>query len=372
MIIMPLWNSRLALTRSLLLSKQLKVAIYYITAMLIRFPPISSFLLMPLPFSIALAPTRQVYRFSRDTFLENIAVRPSGSLLVTVATAPDLYLVNPSDPVPQPVLVHRFSEALATLGITETSPDTFYLTVVNATLSHIIPSPKSTRIYRVSFPRPDEAVADVRLVATVLDAGLLNGLTPLDVNTILAADSSKGAVHAIDVASGTSRMVLQDPLMAPLANFTGPGFNLGINGVHVRDNHLYFTNTVRALFARIAINADGTSAGAPATIISNAPSGTGFDDFALGWSGRAFAAVGAGNTIYEIGPDGRQEVIAGGLNSTEVAEPTSVVFGKGAGWGKLFVTTAGGLGVPVNGDAVVGGQVVEIDLRASAEGFTKG
>ena len=126
--------------------------------MLVRFPPISSFLLILLPFSIALAPTRQIYRFSRDTFLENIAVRPSGSLLVTVGTAPDLYLFNPSDPIPQPVLVHKFSGALATLGITETIPDTFYLTAVNATLSHIIPSPKSARIYRVSFPRPDESV----------------------------------------------------------------------------------------------------------------------------------------------------------------------------------------------------------------------
>ena len=126
--------------------------------MLVRFPPISSFLLILLPFSIALAPTRQIYRFSRDTFLENIAVRPSGSLLVTVGTAPDLYLFNPSDPIPQPVLVHKFSGALATLEITETIPDTFYLTAVNATLSHIIPSPKSARIYRVSFPRPDESV----------------------------------------------------------------------------------------------------------------------------------------------------------------------------------------------------------------------
>ena len=337
--------------------------------MLIKIPSLSSLLLVLLPVSTALAPTRLLHQFPNDTYLENIAVRPNGSLLVTAGTAPDLYLLNPSNPSPQPILVHRFTDALGTFGITETTPDTFYLIVSNGSLSQIIPPPKSTRIFRVSFPEPDEMFANVQLISIVSDVGLLNGLTSLDADTILAADSVQGVVHAINLTSGISKVVIQDPLMAPLSNFTGPGFNLGINGLHIQDNYLYFTNTARAIFARIAINTDGRPAGPPATVIADAPSGAGFDDFALGWGGCAFAAVGTGNTIDEIGLDGRQEIIAGNLNSTEIAEPTSVAFGKGMEWGKLYVTTGGGFAAPVNGDVVVGGQVVEIDLRERRQGW---
>ena len=55
--------------------------------------------------------------------------------------------------------------------------------------------------------------------------------------------------------------------------------------------------------------------------------------------------------------------MAGDLNSTELAEPTSCAFGRGRGEeGKLFVTTGGGLAVPVNGDEIVGGQVVGVEV----------
>jgi len=50
------------------------------------------------------------------------------------------------------------------------------------------------------------------------------------------------------------------------------------------------------------------------------------------------------------------------MGSTEIAEPTSAQFGRTLRDRKtLYVTTAGGLGVPVNGTEVVGGQLVAVD-----------
>ena len=60
---------------------------------------------------------------------------------------------------------------------------------------------------------------------------------------------------------------------------------------------------------------------------------------------------------------GGQSVIAGNLNSTAIAEPTSAQLGRN---GVLYVTTAGGLAVPVvvGGEEVrVGGQLVAVDLN---------
>jgi hypothetical protein len=88
-----------------------------------------------------------------------------------------------------------------------------------------------------------------------------------------------------------------------------------------------------------------------------------FNDFAVGKDGAIYLATGTENVITGVRADGEMRILAGGLNSTEVAEPTSLV------WGRterdkdiLYVTTGGWLGGPVNESVVVGGQVLSIDL----------
>ncbi len=314
----------------------------------------------PLLFTIlhltsALSPTRLIYQFPLGTWLENLAVRPCGSILLSTVTAPEIYLINPLAPNPQPTLVHNFTEASWTVGITETIPDTFYVAAANGSLTELPPAPGSNRLFRVRFPYFGAATPQVELAATVGDAVFLNGLTTLDARTVLAADCVKGAIWAINVIDGSSKIVIQDPLMAP--NAANP---IGVNGLRILNGQLYFTNSAQSLFAKIAIKPDGTPRGPPATVIAS----TAADDFALDWRGDAFIATAGGNTIVEVKKNGKQAIIAGDLNSTEIAEPTSARFGRT--WqdrGTLYVTTAGGLGVPIKGDERVGGQLVAVDVR---------
>ena len=74
-------------------------------------------------------------------------------------------------------------------------------------------------------------------------------------------------------------------------------------------------------------------------------------------------ATGPGNSIEEVGRDGESQVIIAGIvNSTEIAEPTSAQFGRTAADREvLYVTTGGGLAAPVDGDEIVGGQLVAVD-----------
>ena len=55
-------------------------------------------------------------------------------------------------------------------------------------------------------------------------------------------------------------------------------------------------------------------------------------------------------------------ILAGNINSTDIAEPTSAAFGRNGKENILYVTTAGGLFFPVNGTEVVGGQLVAVLL----------
>lgn len=317
------------------------------------------FLLPLLPALItALAPTHLVYEAPKGTWFENLAVRACGSILLTTTTSPDLWLINPFSPNPTPNLLHQFTPGLETLGITETTPDTFQVVVANATL-------KTNTIHTVSFP-PSSDIPQTHLAATISEAGLLNGLVTLNPTTILAADSLKGVVWAVDTPTGASRIVLSDPLMAPVTTpTTDPNHIIGINGIKLRGSTLYFTNTAQALFAQIAIHPNGTALRAAETI-AHSPPGTTYDDFALDTRGDAFLTTAQGNTIEEVGKGGveRRGIIAGNVNSTEIAEPTAARFGRTVeDTNVLYVTTGGGLEAPINGDEVVGGQLVGVDMR---------
>ena len=97
--------------------------------------------------------------------------------------------------------------------------------------------------------------------------------------------------------------------------------------------------------------------------MAHAPPGESYDDFTFDIFGNAFLATSQRNSIAEFNTrNGEQEIVAGNVNSTAIAEPTSAQLGVD---GVLYVTTAGGLAVPVvvGGEEVrVGGQLVAVEL----------
>lgn len=83
-----------------------------------------------------------IHQFPDPTWVENIAVRKNGHLLVTIVISPELYLIDPLtsslDPTSNKTatLIHSFAPSFAAvLGITETQPDQFYVVVGNLSLA---------------------------------------------------------------------------------------------------------------------------------------------------------------------------------------------------------------------------------------------
>ncbi|KAK0508793.1 hypothetical protein JMJ35_009069 [Cladonia borealis] len=325
-------------------------------------------LLLPLlsTLTTALYPTKQIYQFPVGTWLENLVIRPCGSILITSLTSPSLYQINPFTTPAQEILIHNFTDATWTVGITQTTPDTFYVIVANGSLQTLSVAPGSNRLYRISFPPPSphnpNPNVEVSLAATLSGARLLNGATTLTPNEILTADSVLGIIWLTDITTGSSHPAFSDPLMLPTA--APPG--IGINGIKILPgipSYLYFTNSALALLAKIPLHPNNTAAG-PAEIVTHAPAGTSYDDFTFDIFGNiAFLATSQGNSIAEVKTrNGKQEIVAGNVNSTKIAEPTSAQLG---GDGVLYVTTAGGLAVPVvvGGEEVrVGGQLVAVEV----------
>lgn len=318
---------------------------------------ISLFLLSAIHFlhpTSALDPSRLIYAFPKGTWVENSATRYDGSILTTLITKPDIYLFDPRAPHPTPFLVHSFSdsELSSVVGITESSPDTFQVVVSNVTLATLTTAAGSNHIYSITFPhgfiyeQGTAVTVDVKFTASLPDANVLNGLTTLNNNTILAADSRQGVIYAINTITGAYNIAISDPLLVG----NGPTA-FGVNGIKIRGCYLYFTNTAESLFAKVEIDlVTGTAKGA-AIVVARLPNGLEYDDFNLDIQGNAYMAVRSGNEISLISARiGKQRIIAGMVNGTEFVQPTSVSFGKGVGeenW--AYITTGGGslIGVDV-------------------------
>ncbi len=260
----------------------------------------------------------------------------------------------------------------------EIAPDVFAVTAGNYTLA-TGPVRLSWAVWRVdlngwnsntssSVGTSPLGAVQVSKIASVLSAVYLKGMALLSDRYVLLSDMRGGRIYRLDVLTGQYAIFIPDSLMAavPQAIF-GPS---GINGLQVRDSHLYFTNTGQNILAKQPIlthghGSDGTPAG-PAEIIARTTSATDyFDGFTFGAQGDVYIGTGSGNTVVRLTQEGEgpAELVAGDLNSLLVAEPTNSAFGRGGYEGVLYVATAGAQAAPVQGRYTAGGSVVAIEVE---------
>ncbi|EOD50385.1 Six-bladed beta-propeller TolB-like protein [Neofusicoccum parvum] len=294
------------------------------------------------------ASTRQVYQFEQGTWVENLAVRQNGNLLVDLVDRPEIYEINPSSNESSPKLVHRFPGITSVFGISEVSTDVFTVVGGNFSLATFSVDAESFGVWQVDLTGSEAAVSQI---AAMPDAVFLNGMTTLNSQSVLVSDSTSGVVYRVDIQTGEYTIVLDDETMKPPADAT---LQIGVNGIRLFNGYLYYLNLFAKLYCRVPIDSTSGKAVGPYEVIAE---NVYADDFAITQQGVAYAADGFENQILKVTLDGQVESIAGNLNSTTVAGATSAQFGKD---GVLYVTTGGALAAPVNGTYTEGGKIVAL------------
>lgn len=288
---------------------------------------------------------RTVYQFPNGTWVENIAVRSNGMLLVTLVNTPELWEVDPFENSAR--LIHHFEEATMCNGVTELQEDVFTVIASNV-------------IHQVEFDSVDQ-VERVSEVVNVTEAGVLNGMATFDAQSgvVVVSDSLYGLVWRIDVSDGSYDIVLQDATMIPR---TGRRSLIGINGIKVWENFVYYNNCPGELFCRVAVNLDTARAIGPYEIIAEGPLVLA-DDFVVSPDGISYLAGLDNNIVSRVSQNGTVEIVAGNLNSSALIGATAAAFGRTSEDSNvLYVTTGGGEAAPVNGTYVEGGKVVALNL----------
>lgn len=325
----------------------------------------------------SLSPVRTLFEFPKQSYIENLAVRSNGQIIISDLSKPQLFLFDPSESGPsEPVLLHDFTEFLGLAGIAEYQPDVFAVISGNSSFTSNISSAGSWNVWSVDLRGVEISSKHGKLgltsppvvknIAHVEPAQFLNGISVLSEQdqTLLVGDVNGGVIWSLDIETGHYEVAINNTFTKLYAS---PPFSAsGVDGVHVRGDSVYFANFGNGSFNEMPINSDGTPAGPVRTIARTKGPLDQFDDFTFDCDGNAYVVTGGGNTIEMISADGTsQVVIAGNLNSTAIAEPTSCAFGRGPhDKNILYVVTAGGMETPVNGNTVIGGQLVAVHTNS--------
>jgi sugar lactone lactonase YvrE len=207
-------------------------------------------------------------------------------------------------------------------------------------------------------------LAHTNKVVAVPDMGLLNGIDRWDNTRVLVADSNPGRIYLVDISKGTFTVIIDDPLAALPEQYYLP---IAANGVRVSPDkkHVYFSNTAKQLLGRTPVDADAKPTGPAETIAQ------GFtpDDFAFAADGHSvLVTTHIANTIVQVditgAADGSAEsvVVAGDKGKMDLAGCTACAWGRRAEDKEtLYVVTAGGLSMPVDGQ-VEPAKVMAVDF----------
>ncbi|CAG8910151.1 unnamed protein product [Penicillium egyptiacum] len=266
-------------------------------------------------------PLHQVYQFPNATWVENIAVRPNGNLLVTLVNTPELWEIDPSEPSEpsRAHFIHHFSDAEMATGIAELTPDVYAVIASN-------------HVWKIDLSRGKDRVRTTLI--SRIPHGSLNGMTVLnrEAGLLAIADCQLGLVWRLDTNTGDYSVMLQDDTMA--AN-TDVGPLLGINGVRMLHDYVYYVNTPLRLYCRVRVDRLSGHAVGPYEIISRRVR---TDDFAIGLDAVAYLAGLDDNVVARAFLNGTQEIIAGG---PDVQTATSAALGRNEKANTLYVTTGG-------------------------------
>lgn len=315
---------------------------------------------------VDLYPITVTYEFPENTFVENIAVRRSGELLVTVFWDGAVYHVDPSRKDRKAALIHRFPGS--GVGIVEVEPDIFYV-------SHGVVSQKGTfAVHRVDmrqFSAADDGTVDtpavIDKVADVPDAAFLNGSTVLDreKGIILVADSFDGSVYAVNTKTSTVSVWFHHQLLEKVSTDPEVAGHPALNGIKLREGYIYLSNTEGHNFFRIKVDRSGQPSGELEVLQENLSA----DDFAFDRHGNAYLTTHEFNSLVKLSADGTRSRVAGGADDAMFAGPTAAAFGRTENDRTAsYVVTEGGIVNPVNG-SVGTGKILRVEVGVEGDGL---
>jgi hypothetical protein len=324
----------------------------------------------PLP-KISVTP---VVYFPKGHFLENLAIRADGSVLISAVLQQELWYV-PADHAAQPadpVLVHTFGHPVT--GIVEVEPDVFVLSLTEGYTTH------ESHLVRIDLAgwRPGDPVTPETIFTFDDRVRALNGSCLLGPGVLAVADCFAGLIWRVDLTDGahggTARVWLaHDTMGDDPDSAVAPPRQPGVNGVRhsARTGYLYYTSTAQQVFMRVPVDPATLDPAGPPEFVAAISDG---DDFCVDdEAGFAYVTRHRANTLDRVplAPRHGSEVrhLIGDPIDAVLIGPSS------AAWGRdrddvgrvIYVTTDGGTTAPPDG-VVRNAALLRVELIPAEQG----
>lgn len=222
---------------------------------------------------------------------ENVTLEPDGAADVTFVGSAQIARVGPDG---HTEVVAELPAGGEVGGIVRAPDGTLYVTYQGQV---------QTGIWHI---RPDHAP---ELFAAIPTAKYLNGLA-LDGETLYVTDSTIGVVFRVPLDGGAPSLWAEGKELTPLEMY-------GSNGIKVRDNAAWVSNTERGLLLRIPIRDDG-SAGPVETSVTRL---VGIDDFDFAGD-EVIAALNRPHEVIAVRPGGTPRTLL--TEKDGLSNPTAV------------------------------------------------
>lgn len=252
------------------------------------------------------------------TFLENLVVDDRGSIFVTSFEEGRVYRLLPGK------RIERFADVRGKVaGIAIDGNGAIVLTGIRGDGAQVL----------TTLSQNGSVLREV----VVPGAVFLNGIVRYRGSSFFVADSYAGKIWTYNATTGVVGTLVSDTVLAR-ANASNPF--PGVNGLRIRGDTVYASNTERKLLLRIILA--GSAAPPRITVVA---SNVNLDDFAIATDGMIYATTHVFKSVVRVTPTGRVTVIA--ANDARLAGTTSLAFGRTPSDSNvMYVTTNGGLTSP--------------------------
>lgn len=287
------------------------------------------------PFLLALAATsalavqsNTLFNFTSGIDIENSELRPNGHLLLTTFERGRLYTLNPYAKVPKAELVASLPGATALCGITSIAYDK-YAVIGGVRGSYHY---DNETIYTVDFSQ-DASQPVIQKAAHLPDAIMLNGMAalPKQPHIVLVGDAVLGVLFRVDTTTGAYKVAFNNTALVSPSTSSLP---IGVNGLKIVGNDVYFTNSAGGTFSKVPVSDDGQTFGDVEVIATMDTSIGDWDDFIVDSNGVGYLAQPTLG-VAQVFPNGTHSIYASGISSA-----TSVQISKE---GYAYVTQSSGL-----------------------------
>jgi putative intracellular protease/amidase len=280
----------------------------------------------------AIASAQTIAEFPVHTFLENIAINTQGTIFITSYEEGKIYRILPNG--------DRTEFASIDGNIAGIAIDRAGNVLIASSVNGKIPT-----IFRI------DPTGTAESIVTLPEAIFLNGMTHLQGDHFLVADSYKGAIWDVDITAKTAQIWIRDNLLA--RSDTRNPFP-AVNGIKIYQDAVFASNTQRQLLIRIPLGKNSTPK-APEVFLTN----VNLDDFAFDIQGNLYGTTHVYNSVIRITPDKQITIIAKAEQG--VTGSTALAFGRASDQTSLYVTTNGGMSLPPS-TGIAPAKVVRLDV----------